>query len=146
DGRAALQEAFADYKIADLSPNFDFLSVRGGIQPFNSDFRGFIFADTNLGARIFGNFESNRSQFNLAYFNQREKDTNSGLNTFHRRGQQVWIANYYRQDTPFLGYTQQISFTHFQDNKSFHFDNNDFLARPDPVGIFTPHSIRANYF
>ena len=146
DGLATLQEGFAEYKIADLSPNFDFVSVRGGIQPFNSDFRGFVFSDTNLGARLFGNFQSNRNQFNFAYFNQREKDTNSGLNTFARRGQQVWIGNFYRQDFLVPGYTQQLNVIHVQDEKSFHFDNNDFLARPDPVGIFTPHSIRATYF
>jgi hypothetical protein len=146
DGRAALQEAFVEYKIADLSPNFDFISVRGGIQPFNSDFRGFIFSDTTLGVRLFGNFESNKNQFNLAYFDRLEKNTNSGLNTFELRGQSVWLANYYRQDFPVLGYTQQISMTHVQDNKSFHFDNNDFLARPDPVGNFKPHSVRATYF
>ena len=34
---------------ADLSPNYDFISFRAGSQPFNSDFRGFIFNDTNLG-------------------------------------------------------------------------------------------------
>jgi hypothetical protein len=37
----ALQEAFAEFKLADLGPDYDFLSVRGGNQPFISDFRGF---------------------------------------------------------------------------------------------------------
>ena len=146
DGFPALQEIFGEYKIADLSPNFDFVSVRGGIQPFNTDFRGFIFSDTTLGARLFGNYESNRDQFNFAYFNRLEKDTNSGLNTFEKRNQQIWVANFYRQDFPFLGYTQQLSVHHLRDAKSFHFDENNFLARPDPVGSFTPHRIQATYF
>ena len=44
-----------------------------GIQPFNSDFRGFIFNDTNLGARLFGNLGNNRYQYNLAFFDMLEK-------------------------------------------------------------------------
>ena len=47
----ALQEFFYERKLADLSPNYDFISFRAGSQPFNSDFRGFIFNDTNLGVR-----------------------------------------------------------------------------------------------
>src|SRR5215470_8488795 len=69
------------------SPYFDTTSVRAGIQPFVSDFRGFIFSDVNLGARLFGNFANNRYQFNAAYFNMLEKDTNSELNTPHFRDQ-----------------------------------------------------------
>jgi hypothetical protein len=37
------------------APAFDSTSVRVGVQHFNSDFRGFIFNDSNLGVRIFGN-------------------------------------------------------------------------------------------
>ncbi|HEV3072974.1 MAG TPA: hypothetical protein VHB47_01045, partial [Thermoanaerobaculia bacterium] len=43
DGFVAVQELFGELKLADLSPNYDFVSVRAGIQPFNSDFRGFLF-------------------------------------------------------------------------------------------------------
>jgi hypothetical protein len=82
----ALQEAFAEIHIGDISDNYDFISSRIGIQPFVSDFRGFIFADTNLGARIFGSADNNRIQFNLAAFEMREKDTYSDLNTFRFTG------------------------------------------------------------
>ena len=51
-----------------LSNNYDFISSRVGIQPFVSDFRGFIFNDTNLGVRIFGNYDNNRWQYNVAAF------------------------------------------------------------------------------
>ena len=54
DTHVSLEEAFAEVKLADLSTNYDFVSVRAGIQPFVSDFRGFIFSDNNLGARLFG--------------------------------------------------------------------------------------------
>ena len=50
----AFQEAFVEYKLADLGPDYDFVSVRAGTQPFNADFRGFLFADINRGVRIFG--------------------------------------------------------------------------------------------
>ena len=64
----SLQEAFAEIHLRDLSNNYDFISVRAGIQPFVSDFRGFIFNDTNLGVRIFGNYDNNRWQYNIAAF------------------------------------------------------------------------------
>ncbi len=145
DGFVALQELFGELKLADLSPNYDFVSARVGIQPFNSDFRGFIFSDTNLGARVFGSYESNRDQFNLAFFDRLEKDTNSGLNTFDARHQQVSIANFYRQDFLVPGYTAQASVHYLSDESSLHFDTNGFLVRPDPVGSFTPHAVHALY-
>ena len=72
-----------------ITPNLQdgTISVRLGSQPFTSDFRGLIFSDTNRGARVFGNLNSNREQFNLAFFAQQEKDTNSGLNTLSDRNQ-----------------------------------------------------------
>lgn len=146
DGIVSLQELFAEVKLADLSPNYDFVSVRGGLQPFNSDFRGFVLTDTTLGVRLFGNYESNRDQFNLAFFDRLEKDTNSGLNRFDRRDQQVLVANFYRQDFGFKGYTIQASVHYLQDDASFHFDENNFLVRPDPVGKFQPHEIDAIYY
>jgi hypothetical protein len=145
DGFVAVQELFGELKLADLSPNYDFVSVRAGVQPFNSDFRGFLFTDTNLGARLFGSYQSNRDQFNLAFFDRLEKDTNSGLNTFDARHQQVAVANVYRQDFLVPGYTAQASLHYLRDEPSFHFDTNGFLVRPDPVGSFTPHSVRALY-
>jgi len=145
EAHAGLQEAFAEYKIHDLSLNYDFLSVRAGIQGFSSDFRGFLFVDEQPGVRVFGNFHSDRWEYNAAYFNMLEKDTNSGLNTFQQRHQQVIIANFYMQDFIKLGYTTQFSIHYNKDDPSVHYDDNGFLARPAPVGIFQPHEIRAAY-
>jgi len=145
DGHLALQEFFYERKIQDLSPNYDFISFRAGSQPFNSDFRGFIFNDTNLGFRLFGNYASNRYQYNLAVFDRLEKDTNSGLNTMDLRDQKVVIANVYWQDFLVHGYTQQFSFHFVRDDATFHYDRNGVLVRPAPVGVFTPHEIRAAY-
>jgi hypothetical protein len=145
DAHVGLQEAFAEVKLRDLSSHYDFVSLRAGIQPFTSDFRGFIFSDEQAGARIFGNLHSNRIQYNAAYFYMLEKDTNSGLNTFGPRDQQVMIANVYIQDFFAKGYTASFSYHFNRDDATLHFDNNGFLVRPAPIGAVTPHDIRAHY-
>jgi len=142
----ALQEAFFEYHLGDRSQNYDFWTSRVGIQPFVSDFRGFIFNDTNLGLRLFGNADNNRLQYNVAYFNMREKDTYSGLNSFDSRDQQVLIANLYRQDFLTPGYTTQLSFHMNWDDGQTHYDKNDFLVRPAQLGDFsTEHDVRVGY-
>ena len=154
----ALQEAFAEIHIGDLSDNYDFLSSRWGIQPFVSDFRGFIYADTNLGARIFGNWHNNLWQYNIVYFNQREKDTYSDLNTFESRHQQVLIANVFKQDFLWKGYTSQWSFHMNLDDGGTHYDKNDLITRPAVLGTVEDdgrpgsggqlkgHDVKAFYF
>ncbi|MBC7854228.1 MAG: hypothetical protein IAF94_12405 [Pirellulaceae bacterium] len=144
-GDYALEEWFLETKLADLSPDYDFVSVRGGSQPFVSDFKGFIFADTNRGLRLFGTRLANRDQFNLIVFDQNEKETNSLLNTFDDRDQNTVIMNYYRQDFIFPGFTGQLSYHYNEDGPSFKFDENDFLVRPDPAGVFAEHKVRAHY-
>ena len=144
--RGALDEWFVEHKLADLSGDYDFVSVRAGSQPFVSDFRGFIFNDINRGVRLFGTAQANRHQYNLVFFDQTEKDTNSQLNTFDDRHQNTVIANYYIQDFVFPGYTSQWSFHYNLDQPSFKFDANDFLVRPDPVGVYRPHQVEAYYF
>lgn len=142
----ALEEWFVEAKLADLGPDYDFMSVRAGSQPFTSDFRGFIFSDTNRGIRLFGTRFSNRDQFNVIFFDQTEKDTNSQLNTFRDRHQNTLIANYTRQDFIFPGYSAMANFHYNNDQPAFLFDKNNFLARPDPTGIFQPHRVQAYYF
>jgi hypothetical protein len=152
DTHTGVQEAFVEAKIHDLSPNFDFVSVRLGIQGFTSDFRGFIFANEEPGIRLFGNLRSNRVNYNLAYFYLLEKDTNSGLNTFEARHQQVGIGNVYIQDFGAKGYTTEFSFHYNYDQGGIVYDKNGFLVRPAPIGsvvmengIPEPHSVRAYY-
>jgi len=150
DTHTGIQEAFVEAKIHDLSPNYDFFSVRAGIQQFVSDFRGFIFADEEPGIRIFGNLKSNRISYNLAYFYFLEKNTNSGLNTLTQRHQQVYVANTFIQDFFAKGYTTEFSFHYNRDDPTIHFDDNGFLVRPAPIGdvvngkIIT-HQIEAYY-
>src|SRR5205814_1964010 len=111
DRHAGLQEAFADIHLRNVSPRYDFDSVRVGIQPFISDFRGFLFNDVPLGVRLFGTRDNNQWQYNLAWFRRIEKDTNSGLNDVgtRLRRDDVFVANAYRQDFPRLGFTSQAT-------------------------------------
>ena len=145
DTQFSLEEAFAEVKLKDVNENYDFVSLRAGIQPFVSDFRGFIFSDNNLGARIFGGFDNNRYQYNLAYFAQLEKDTNSGLNRFDRRQQNVYVANIFRQDFIRKGYTIQASGLYNDDRRSRKFDRNGFLVRPALIGDVRPHALKVGY-
>ena len=141
----ALQQAFVDAHLHDLSDNYDFVAFRGGIQPFNSDFRGFIFNDVNLGARFFGNWANNRFQYNLAAFDMREKDTNSELNSLDDRDQEVVIANLFWQDFVWKGYTAQWSFHANLDHGGVHYDGNGNIVRPAPIGTVRPHDVNAYY-
>lgn len=141
----ALQEAFLEVHLADLSPNYDFIAVKGGNQAFNSDFRGFIFNDTNLGGRLLGNAENNHWQYNVAVFAMREKDTFSGLNDFQSRDQYVVVANLYRQDFLTKGYTVSVSFHANFDGNEVHYDRVGNIVRPSPIGDVRPHDVRAFY-
>jgi hypothetical protein len=145
DTHVSFEEAFGEVKLADVNSNFDFVSVRAGIQPFSSDFRGFIFSDNNLGARLFGAFGNNRYQYNAVYFSMLEKDTNSGLNRLDTRHQNVYIANLYRQDFIRKGYTIQGSLHYNDDRRSIEYDRNGFLVRPALIGDARPHSIKVGY-
>ena len=145
DDHVGLQQAFVEYKIKDLSPNYDFVSARAGIQQFQSDFRGFIYTEEQPGLRIFGNLHSDRYEYNLAYFYHLEKDTNSGLNTFNDRHQQVTIANLYIQDFLFKGYTTEFSYHFDKDDPSLYYNNNGIITRPEPIGVIATHGIRSHY-
>lgn len=153
DDHIGLQEAFVEVKLHDLSPNFDFVSARAGIQQFNADFRGFLFVDEQPGLRVFGTWDSDRIEYNATYFNFLEKNTNSGLNSFALRQQQVVLANIYWQDFFFPGYTAEFVGAWNKDDPGIHYDDNGFLVRPAPIGNVVnqgvgpiPHGIRVGYF
>lgn len=145
DENFGFQELFAEKHIADLSSNYDFWAVRAGIQAFNADFRGFLFADNEPGVRVFGSYDNNRIQYNLAWFTMLEKDTNSGLNTFNHRDQNVFVGNVYRQDFIVEGYTIQLLAAANIDQSDAEFDNNGVLVRPAPVGSIEDKEVNAYY-
>jgi hypothetical protein len=141
-----IQELFGEVKLFDVGQHYDFVSVRAGVQPFISDFRGFLFNDQNVGVRLFGTWGRNRNQWNVAVFDQLEKETNSELNELRRRHQYVAVANYYRQDFLTPGYTLTLSaHANIDNGDELFFDHNGFLVRPAPIGLVEPHRIRAYY-
>ncbi|MBL8651811.1 MAG: hypothetical protein JNL35_15580 [Sphingopyxis sp.] len=133
-----VQELFVDKHLGNDSDRFDFHSIRVGIQPFQSDFRGFLFQDSQLGIRLFGNRDNNRFQYNLAAFWRLEKDTNSGLNDITQtpRDDFIFTGNLYRQDFPFVGLTSQVSVTYNmnREKNDVQIDHNGFPVRPALLG------------
>lgn len=149
DNHVGLQEAFADVHLRNVSTRYDFDSVRVGLQPFQSDFRGFLFQDVPLGVRLFGTRDNNQWQYNLAWFRRLEKDTNSGLNDVMRRPRRddLFVANLYRQDYPRLGFTSQatVMLDINREAKSEFYDANGFLVRPAVQGDGRAHDYRVAY-
>lgn len=137
DNHVGIQAAFVDKHLRNVSDRYDFDSLRVGIQPFSSDFRGFLFQDAPFGVRLFGTRANNRFQYNLAWFRRMEKDTNSGLNDAGEalRDDDVFVANLYWQDMPKLGFFSQATVLYNRNrDDEFFYDNNDFIQRPASLG------------
>ena len=150
DSQFGVQEAFADVHLRNVSDRYDFESVRVGIQPFISDFRGFVFNDLPFGVRLFGNRDNNQWQYNLGWFRRLEKDTNSGLNDIFRRwrSDDVFVANGFRQDWPVLGHTTQATVLYNRNregDQGAYYDRNGFKIRPAVVGDVRPHNYDVVY-
>ena len=144
-----MQAAFVDIHLRNVSDRFDFDSIRFGIQPFSSDFRGFLFQDNQLGVRLFGNRDNNIFQYNVALFQRLEKDTNSGLNDLSEplRDDYVFAANFYWQDLLVKGFMSQFTFMHNKNDEDddFFFDSNGFIARPASLGREVPRGYDVSY-
>lgn len=143
-----LQAAFVDVHLRNVSERYDFDSIRVGIQPFNADFRGFLFQDNQLGVRLFGTRDNNIFQYNLAWFRRMEKDTNSGLNDPGEslRDDDVWVANLIWQDLLALGHFTQFVVLHNRNRETeFYFDKNDFIQRPASLGGERPREYDVTY-
>jgi len=149
DYALGVQEAFVDYELGISSYRYDFYSIRVGIQPFNLDFRGFLFQDNQLGFRFFGNRDNNRWQFNFAAIWRLEKDTNSGLNNLFQRPRDDWIlhANVFRQDFPIVNLTSELSLTWNinREEDEIEIDDNGFPTRPALIGNLQARDYDAFY-
>lgn len=148
DNHIGIQSAFVDYHLRNVSDQYDFDSVRVGIQPFTNDFRGFLFQDSPFGLRVFGTRDNNKIQYNIAWFRRLEKDTNSGLNDTNKplRDDDVFALNFYHQDFPTLGFTSQVSVLHNRNRETeFSYDNNDFIVRPASIGNEVARTYDATY-
>ncbi len=149
DSFVGIQGAFVDKHLWNVSDNFDFDSIRVGIQPFSSDFRGFLFQDNQLGVRWFGTRANNRYQYNVAYFRRIEKDTNSGLNDIGAplRKDDIVVANVYRQDTFVPGFTVEatVLYNRNQEDGEFYYDKNGLIQRPASLGREAPRAYDVVY-
>jgi hypothetical protein len=138
DHFVGVQEAFFDYHFRNVSDRYDFDSVRIGIQPFQADFRGFLFNDNQLGIRFFGTRDNNRFQYNFGGFWRLEKDTNSGLNAVLQtpRDDYVFYGNAYRQDFLIPALTSQLTFVWNANREAqdVQIDDNGFPVRPALLG------------
>lgn len=148
DSHLGIQGAFFDYHIRNVSDRFDFDSIRVGIQPFNADFRGFLFQDNQFGVRLFGTRDNNIIQYNLAWFRRLEKDTNSGLNDVSEalRKDDVFVANLYWQDLFTRGFVTQATLLYNRNREDeFFYDDNGFIARPASLGFERPRDYDVAY-
>lgn len=147
DDQFSIAEAFVDYHIRNVSERYDFDSLRVGIQPFSSDFRGFLFQANEPGIRLFGNRDNNLWQYNVAYFRRIDRDVNSGLPDLSEdlRKDDVFVANLYRQDFPILGLTSQATVLHNRNRDSDAIDANGFPARPAEIGFSNEREYDVTY-
>jgi hypothetical protein len=149
DGFVAIQEAFVDHEYRIVSERYDFDDVRVGIQPFISDFRGFLFQDQPVGVRFFGTRDNNQWQYNVGWFRRLEKDTNSGLNDITRtpRHDDVFVGNLYRQDFMVPGFTLQGTVVYNRNHETAQqfLDDNGFQVRPAVMGDARPRTYDVVY-
>lgn len=149
DYHFGVQAAFIDKHLRNVSEHYDFDSLRVGIQPFSSDFRGFLFQDNQLGVRLFGTRDNNRWQYNAGWFRRIEKDSNSGLNDLGQplRDDDVIVANLYAQDFPVKGFTSQgtLIYNRNREDGEFYYNKNDFIERPASLGREVPRQYDVVY-
>jgi hypothetical protein len=108
-GVFAIQGLSFEKHLRDVSARYDFDSVRVGIQPVTSDFRGFLLSDQPLAMRLFGTRDDNIFQYNLALISRVPKDR-VRLNDVGRGipNNQIALGNLYWQDLLISGVTSEF--------------------------------------
>jgi len=105
------QALFIETHLRDVSSNYDFDSLRVGIQAVNSDFRGFVLSDQPVGIRLFGTRDNDIYQYNIGWFRPlpknaaRQDEFGAGL-----PANDILLANLYIQDLFKPGLTSEITF------------------------------------
>ena len=148
-----IQGLFFDRHLRNVSEHYDFDAVRIGVQPFTTDFRGFLFNDSPLGLRLFGTRNNNRYQYNLGWFRRFDKDSTTGLNDFAQRGlaalrkDDLIVANFYVQDWPRPAFTTQATLAHNINREAdrVQYDDHGVLQRPAALGLEQPRNYRVTY-
>jgi hypothetical protein len=108
-GVFAIQGLSFEKHLRDVSARYDFDSVRVGIQPVTSDFRGFLLSDQPIAMRLFGTRDDNIFQYNLALISRVPKDR-VRLNDVGRGipNNQIALGNLYWQDLLVSGMTSEF--------------------------------------
>jgi hypothetical protein len=108
-GVFAIQGLSFEKHLRDVSARYDFDSVRVGIQPVTSDFRGFLLSDQPLAMRLFGTRDDNIFQYNLALISRVPKDR-VRLNDVGQGipNNQIALGNLYWQDLLVSGVTSEF--------------------------------------
>ena len=148
-----IQGLFVDKHLRNVSERYDFDSLRVGIQPFISDFRGFLFNDAPLGIRLFGTRANNRFQYNLGWFRRFDKDATTALNDVAQRGlaalrkDDVVVANLYAQDFPRVAFTTQATIVHNvnKEGSQTRYDDHGVIQRPLSLGLEKGYDYRVTY-
>jgi hypothetical protein len=144
-GVFAIQGLSFEKHLRDVSSRYDFDSVRAGIQPIVSDFRGFLLSDQPLALRLFGTREDNVFQYNLALITRLPKDR-VRLNAVNQKipNNQIVMANVYWQDWLKSGVTSEFIFA-FNRNRAT--DTRQVLAIDGTAGspIKAPHDYDVAY-
>ncbi len=105
------QALFFEKHLRDVSAHYDFDSVRIGIQPVTSDFRGFVLADQPLGIRFFGTRDNDVYQYSAGWFRRlpknpaRQNELGAGI-----PANDLVMANLYIQDLGQPGLTSELVF------------------------------------
>jgi hypothetical protein len=103
------QALFIETHLRDVSAQYDFDSVRVGIQPVTSDFRGFVLADQPLGVRLFGTRDNDVYQYSVGWYRRlpknaaRQDEFGKGL-----PANDLLMANLYIQDLFQQGLTSEF--------------------------------------
>jgi hypothetical protein len=103
------QALFVEAHLRDVSANYDFDSVRIGIQGVDSDFRGFVLADQPVGVRFFGTRDNDIYQYNIGWFRPlpknaaRQDEFGAGI-----PANDILLANLYVQDLFRPGLTSEF--------------------------------------
>ena len=105
------QALFFETHLRDVSAHYDFDSVRIGIQPVTSDFRGFVLADQPAGIRLFGTRDNNVLQYSLGWFRRlpknpaRQNELGAGI-----PANDIVMGNLYIQDLGWQGLNSEAVF------------------------------------
>jgi len=123
------QALFVESHLRDVSANYDFDSVRVGIQAVDSDFRGFILSDQPVGIRVFGSRANDAYQYNIGIFRPLPKNT-ARQNQFGAGlpDNDILLANLYIQDLFVQGLNSEALFIYDRNRAP----GTQIVAQPQP--------------